>query len=160
MRKRRELRLASRMESLRDIEEFSERISDEYFLNDSYFGNILTCLTEAVKNGIIHGNHLDERKSVFVLLEEKVEGLLFTVIDQGEGYNYKAINEKDLDENAGRGIVMIKSLADEVTVQNQGRVISMLFRINGIDQKVAESRITMLAEYEKVIRMLERKNLE
>jgi len=159
MRKSRELRLASRMESLRDIEEFSERISDEYFLNDSYFGNILTSLTEAVRNAIIHGNRNDERKWVFVLLEEKVEGLLFTVIDQGEGYDYQAtLNEKG--ESEGRGLLMIRSLADEVQVLEKGRVITMLFRITGIDQRVAESRISMLTEYEKVLKMLERKDLD
>jgi serine/threonine-protein kinase RsbW len=160
MRKRRELRLASRMESLRIIEEFSERISDEYFLNDSYFGNIITCLTEAVKNAIIHGNKLDENKSVFVLLEEKDEGLLFTVIDQGEGYDFRVMQDKEMDDKAGRGLQMIRALADEMMIQNNGRVISILFRISGIDQKVAESRISMLTEYEKVIRMLERKDLE
>ena len=148
------------MESLRDIEEFSERVSDEFFLNDSYFGNILTSLTEAVKNAIIHGNKLDERKWVFVLLEEKQEGLLFTVIDQGDGYDFKSVLDKGMEGDAGRGIVLIKSLADEVTIQEQGRVISMLFRITGIDRNVAESRISLLAEYEKVIRMLERKDLE
>jgi anti-sigma regulatory factor (Ser/Thr protein kinase) len=97
---------------------------------------------------------------VFVLLEEKQEGLLFTVIDQGEGYDFKSVLEKGMEGNAGRGIVLIKSLADEVIIQEQGRVISMLFRITGIDRNVAESRISLLAEYEKVIRMLERKDLE
>jgi serine/threonine-protein kinase RsbW len=160
MRKRRELRLSSRMDSLRTIEEFSERISDEYFLNDSYFGNILTSLTEAVKNAIIHGNKLDELKWVFVLLEEKTEGLLFTVIDQGDGYDYQHVLEGKLEENAGRGIVMIRSLADEVNILEKGRVITLLFRISGIDQNVAQSRISMLSEYEKVIKMLERKDME
>lgn len=157
MRKRLELRLASGMESLRDIEVFSERISDEYFLNDSYFGNILTCLTEAVKNAIVHGNRMNERLSVFVLVEEKTEGLLFTVIDQGEGYDHEAMMKKGLDEGAGRGLAVIRALADGVVVQNEGRVISMLFRIHGIDRKVAESRITLLEEYAKVIRKLEHK---
>ena len=88
MRKRRELKLASREDSIRKIEEFSERVSDEYFLNDSYFGNIITCLVEAVTNAITHGNKMDESKSVFVLMEEKKEGLLL-------------INEISLKENIG-----------------------------------------------------------
>ena len=148
------------MESIRDIEEFSERVSDEYFLNDSYFGNILTCLTEAVSNAIVHGNKLDETKTVFVLLEEKDEGLLFTVIDQGEGYDLKQFNGDITSDVEGRGIMLIRSLADETIIQNKGRVISMLFRINGIDQKVAEKRAQLLLEYEKAVGKLARKHLE
>ena len=149
MRKRRELKLVSSMDSIRSIEEFSERISDEYFLNDSYFGNIISCLTEAVENAIVHGNRMDENKTVHVLLEEKIEGLLFTVTDQGEGYDAKPFMEGIPEEDRGKGIFMIRSLADEVTITNKGRVISMLFRITGIDQKVAEQRIDMLGEYVK-----------
>jgi serine/threonine-protein kinase RsbW len=149
MRKKRELRLLSVMDSIRTVEEFSERISDEYFLNDSYFGNISTCLAEAVKNAIIHGNGEDETKTVFVLMEEKDEGLLFTVIDQGQGYDHKKYTAKIPESGSGKGLFLIYSLADEVNIQNRGRVISMLFRINGIDQKIAESRTQALLEYQK-----------
>lgn len=149
MRKRRELKLTTRMESLRNVQEFSERIGDDYFLNDSYFGNILTCLTEAVTNAIVHGNKLNPDKTVFLLMEEKEEGLLFTVIDQGEGYAWQDRPTDITDPNTSTGLYLIKTLADEVTIQNKGRVISMLFRITGIDQNVADKRIQMLREFQR-----------
>lgn len=150
MRKRRELKLVSRMDSIRTVEEFSERISDEYFLNDSFFGNIITCLTEAATNAIVHGNREDEGKTVFLLMEEKDEGLLFTVIDQGEGFDYRQYQGGLPAEETGKGLYLIRALADEVSFQNKGRVISMLFRITGIDQRIADGRAQMLLEYQKI----------
>jgi serine/threonine-protein kinase RsbW len=152
MRKRRELKLLSGMDSIRTIEEFSERISDEYFLNDSYFGNIITCLTEAVKNAIVHGNKMDESKTITVLMEEKVEGLMFTVIDQGKGYDPNPYMEGIPESKKGKGLFVIRSLADEVSIQEKGRVITMLFRITGIDQKVSEKRVELLDEYRKSVK--------
>jgi serine/threonine-protein kinase RsbW len=149
MRKRRELKLPSKIDSIRTIEEFSERISDEYFLNDSYFGNIITSLSEAVENAIVHGNKMDEKKTVRIILEEKDEGLMFTVIDQGEGFDHKQYSESIPEGKKGEGIFLIRSLADEVSIKDGGRVISMLFRISGIDEKVAESRRQQLNSYRK-----------
>jgi serine/threonine-protein kinase RsbW len=134
---------------MRAVEEFSERISDEYFLNDSYFGNIITCLTEAVENAIVHGNTMDENKIVHVLMEEQTEGLMFTVKDQGDGFDPKPYTEGIPEGKKGEGIFLIRSLADEVKIQDRGRVISMLFRITGVDEKVAENRRQQLKAYRK-----------
>ena len=160
MRRKRELILSSRKDSIRTIEEFSERVSDEYFLNDSYFGNIITCLTEAVTNAITHGNKLDKNKSVNVLLEEKKEGLLFTVTDHGEGYDYQQYTGDINSESEGKGLYIIHHLADEVHITNKGRVISMLFRITGIEQKVAEERARILRDYHRTTSRIASKNLD
>ena len=160
MRKQRELKLPSSKESIRAIEEFSERISDEYFLNDSYFGNIITCLTEAVENAIVHGNRMDESKRIRVKMEEKVEGLMFTVIDQGEGFDARPFLEGIPDEGKGEGIFLIRSLADEVSITDHGRVISMLFRITGIDEKVADSRRQQMEKFYKTTHKLSGQELD
>jgi serine/threonine-protein kinase RsbW len=149
MRKKRQLALPSGMDSIRIIEEFSERISDEYFLNDSYFGNIITCLTEAVENAIVHGNKGSESKKVHVVMEERPEGLLFTVTDEGDGFDTRPYAEGFPAGDKGKGLFVIRSLADEVTISKGGRSIAMLFRITGIDQRVADDRIQTLSKYMK-----------
>lgn len=151
MERRKEIRLDSVTKSLRQVERFVEEISDFYHLNDSYFGNILIALTEAVSNAIHHGNKNDPSKKVHILFESKPEGLSFKVIDQGAGFNYKDYMSKDdllsANEMKGQGLVLIHTLADEVHFQNKGRVIEILFRIHGIDQEIQNQRADLLKKF-------------
>ncbi len=151
MEKRKEIRFCSDPESFRHVERFVEEISDFYHLNDSYFGNILIALTEAVSNAIQHGNKNNSSKKVHILFESKPEGLSFKVIDQGDGFNYKDYLSKDdlllAKEMKGQGLVLIHSLADEVHFQNKGRVIEILFRIHGIDQEIHKQRAGLLRKF-------------
>jgi serine/threonine-protein kinase RsbW len=151
---RRELKLESNTNSLHEVEKFVEEISDEFFLNDNYFGNILISLTEAVKNAIIHGNKLDPNKKVYLLFESRQEGLVFTVFDQGAGFNYKSYSDPSkLFEDPslpGSGLMLIHSLADEVKFQNKGRTLEMLFRVTGIGDKIMNQRYELMNQFFKV----------
>jgi len=153
MGKKRELRLPSTTDQIQVIEKFVEEISDEYHLHDSYFGNILIALTEAFDNAVKHGNKGENSKNVHLLVQQKPDGLLFSVIDQGQGFNYKEYDDMDAlvekGEATGRGLLLIHSLCDEVTFSNKGRVISMLFRITGIDSDIYEERYTLMHDYFK-----------
>lgn len=153
MGSKKELKLASSLENLYLVEQFVEEISDEYHLNDNYFSNIMIAVTEAVRNAIIHGNRQDPSKQVHVMVESKAKGLVFTVIDQGEGFNTKRFT--DLDQllvdarQEGRGIMILHSVSDEVKFSNKGRVVEIFFRISGIDNKILEQRQEMLESYLK-----------
>lgn len=153
MGKRKELRLPSTSTNIHLVEKFVEEISDELHLHDSYFGNILIAVTEAFQNAVHHGNKDDEKKNVHLLVESRPEGLLFSVIDQGSGFNYKDYENLDdivaRGEEAGRGLALIHSLADEVIFSNKGRVIKMLFRITGIDTAIYEKRYNQMHDYFK-----------
>lgn len=153
MGKKRELRLKSSKSHLHQIEKFVEEISEEYHLNDSYFGNILIALTEAFLNAVKHGNKEDDSKNVHILLQPKPAGLYFSVIDQGAGFNYKEYEDMDSlvkkGEETGRGILLIHSLCDEVTFSNKGRMITMLFKVTGIDTDIYEKRYSQMKSYFK-----------
>ena len=148
-----ELKFSSSLESIHEVERFVEEISNQYHLNDNYFGNIMVALTEACRNAIIHGNAEDPAKNVHILMESKPEGLTFSVIDQGAGFNYKPYSSLDSlllsDDIKGRGILLILSVADEVKFSNKGRVIKMLFRIAGVENEVMDERNRLMKEYFK-----------
>jgi len=151
MGKKREMRIPSTLLEINKVEQFVEEMSELYHLNDSYFGNIIVALTEAVKNSIIHGNRSDESKNVHIVAESRPEGLLFSVIDQGIGFPYKNFENLDslLADEAleGRGIILIHTLADEVRFSNKGRVIQILFKITGIDNDIYEKRSRQMLNY-------------
>ena len=149
MKKRRELLIEQNDEVYFRIEKFVEEITDEYLLHDTYFGNILIALTEAVQNAIIHGNKGDASKTVNVILDPKKEGLWLSVADQGNGFDYdKEMASGSLFENTEKkGLALIRRIADEVRFRNKGRVIEMLFRIYGIDEKIFDRRQELMFDF-------------
>ena len=150
---KKELRIASILDNMYRVERFVEEVSDEFHLNDDYFANIMLALTEAARNAIIHGNQEDPSRTVHVLMETKSQGLLFTVIDQGEGFDHKKYSEypEIIFDNSlkGRGLIMIFSVADDVKISNKGRVIQMLFSITGVDNEIMERRYDLVREFFK-----------
>lgn len=148
---RRELKLESDLGNLYQVERFVEEISDEYYLNDNYYGNILIAVTEAYKNAVIHGNKLNPEKAVHLLFDTVSEGIKISVFDQGEGFNFKDYLDKEKlltkEELKNKGILLMLTLADEVEYKNKGRVVEMLFRINGLDENITERRGHLLKGY-------------
>jgi serine/threonine-protein kinase RsbW len=151
MKKRKEISINSTEEEMYLVEQFVEQISDEYLLGDDYFGNLMVAVTEAVRNAVIHGNGGDPKKKVHIQLESGKNGLWITVMDEGAGFDFEHYLAMDYisspDMAARRGLFLIRSLADDVRFQEKGRIIRLLFRINGIDEHVVEHRQQSLYQY-------------
>lgn len=149
MKKRRELILERNEEVNFRIEQFVEEITDEYLLHDTYFGNILIALSEAVENAIIHGNKGNSDKKVFIYLDPKKEGLWISVADQGDGFDFKEVlaGESLYSSSEKTGLALIRTIADEIRFKNHGRVIEMLFRIYGIDENIFDRRQNLMREF-------------
>jgi serine/threonine-protein kinase RsbW len=146
------IELASTIKNLYLVEKFVEEICDEYNIYNSYFGNIMITLTEAVKNAIVHGNQDNINKFVTVEFESGVFGLRFRIEDQGNGFNHNQIPDPtdlsdDSFENAGKGIFLIKSLSDEVNFIENGKIIEVTFKISSINQEMLFERTQQLKSY-------------
>lgn len=147
-----QLEFASLPENIHLVEKFVEDICDQFNINNTYFGNILIALTEAVNNAIEHGNKKDPSKKVTVLFESKAEGLSFTVCDEGFGFDPNAVPDPtDLKNNPenykGRGIFLIKHLSDKINFKDGGRKTEIIFRIASINNELACERIKQLKLY-------------
>ena len=128
------IELSSKLESLSQIENFIDDVCEQYKFGEDHYGNILIALTEAVNNAITHGNKLDPNKKVNLNMETTTEKVEFTIIDEGPGFNYNDIPDPTLPENleklSGRGIFLMKSLADEVDFENNGAIIKLKFSLS------------------------------
>ncbi len=93
----------------------------------------MVAVTEAVNNAIIHGNGKDKNKEVDLSLEIGKEKLFFTIKDQGKGFNPDALPDPTAPENilsiGGRGIFLVKNLADKVDFLDEGRTVKMTFNV-------------------------------
>jgi len=147
-----QLILVSLQENIFQVEKFIEDICDEYNINNTYFGNILVAVTEAYENAIKHGNGNDPSKHVDITFKSTPEGLLFTIKDEGKGFDINNIPDPtdinaDPKETKGRGLFLINSLADKVKFVGNGNTVEILFKISSINSEIATERIKQLKKY-------------
>ncbi|MBN2091836.1 ATP-binding protein [candidate division KSB1 bacterium] len=87
-------------------------------------------LLESITNAIEHGNHGNANKKVEIEAQITAEKAIFTIKDQGKGFDYQNLPDPTEPENIikarGRGIFMIQNLMDEVSFNAKGNVITMI----------------------------------
>lgn len=128
-----ELTIISDPKNVARIESFVERIAKKYAISPNLYGNILISLTEAVTNAITHGNGNDNSKQVDIRLEYQSNAFSFTVSDQGKGFDFENLPDPTTPENllriGGRGVFLMRQLADEIRYHDDGRTVEMRFSI-------------------------------
>jgi serine/threonine-protein kinase RsbW len=128
------LQLASKIDSITIMENFVDELSLKLRFSDETYANVITCLSEAVINGIVHGNLEIAEKKVFINLEIiENKRLVFTVSDEGNGFDVNSIPDPTAPENienlSGRGIFIIKKLADQCIFNTIGNELELHFKI-------------------------------
>jgi serine/threonine-protein kinase RsbW len=127
------LQLPSKPESITLLEQLIEEIADKYHVAEDTFANMMTCLNEAVINAIMHGNKQDENKKVIVNAEVEPKRIIWTVTDEGPGFDYNNLADPTSPENlenlTGRGVFIIKHLADQCIFNASGNEIELHFKI-------------------------------
>lgn len=128
------LQLPSRIDSITIVESFIDDLSEKYRFSNETYANVLTCLSEVVNNAIIHGNHEDPNKKVYVNLEVvEDKRLIFTVADEGTGFDFNNLPDPTAPENreniTGRGVFIVKRLADQCIFNTRGNEVELHFKI-------------------------------
>jgi len=122
-------------ENLTKVEEFIEFVCTKYDVGPDVFGNVLVSVTEAVNNAIYHGNRSDSEKMVEVAhsYDEELKKLSFIVTDEGGGFDYNNLPDPTAPENitmiGGRGVFLIKQLADWVIFNDEGSAVELQFKV-------------------------------
>jgi serine/threonine-protein kinase RsbW len=127
--------IPSKPDSIGKVEAFIEELQEKYEIPDDVFGNILISITEAANNAIIHGNRCDESKEVTIDVShnENSKVLTFKVQDEGEGFDFNNLPDPTSPENlekiTGRGVFLMKQLADWVIFADGGSQVELQFRL-------------------------------
>lgn len=99
----------------------------------SIMGNVELVLGEAINNALTHGNKGDINKQIQVHISIHNQTLVLTVRDEGVGFNFNAIPDPTLIENreklTGRGVFLMKSLADLVLFEENGSKVEIHFKL-------------------------------
>lgn len=128
------IQIPSILKNIQIIESFIDNAKERFHLNDDMYGNIVIAVTEAVNNAIQHGNAGNERKKVHLSLQFETRLIRFVIKDEGNGFDYHRLPDPTLPENlqkpSGRGIFLMKHLADEVSFKEGGRVVELVFYLD------------------------------
>lgn len=128
------IEIPSLLDNIRMIESFIDNAKEEYQLDDGIYGNIMIAVTESVNNAIRHGNKLDPNKNVKLALFLNESQITFLIEDEGPGFDYNNLPDPTSPENiekpGGRGIFLMRHLADEVNFKEKGKIVELCFYMN------------------------------
>lgn len=128
------IQLASVPESINLVDNFVDNLLSFYQISNEVYGNIITALNEAVTNAIYHGNKQNPNKTI-TLSAEIIESikLICLVKDEGAGFNFNILPDPTAPENlenlTGRGVFIMKKLADQCIYNLNGNEVELHFRL-------------------------------
>ena len=126
--------------ALRSIEAYTEKICENLFINDTYFGNILMCLTEL--NELFNENGI--RNEVELSYQTDFTDLIINAnIIESEDYIRLKTN-KDLSQNDVHYHI-IETLSDGVQILDDGIILE--FNISALHKSIYESRLNHIKIY-------------
>ena len=129
----RTLTFSSKSENIAMVESMIDSLCDRYEISEDHYGNILVAVTEAVTNAIQHGNKNDSSKSINLTFQPLETFLTFSITDEGFGFDFTNLPDPTDPENIekphGRGIFLMRHLADKVDFENEGRKVILSFQI-------------------------------
>ena len=124
--------IKSDIENLRVVETLVDTLSKKLGISDEVYGKILISTVEAVNNAILHGNK--GKKEKIVKIDFNADGNMFevTVKDEGDGFEFNNIPDPtdpaNIENLHGRGVFLMRSLADRIEFNNSGNEVRMHFR--------------------------------
>ncbi len=128
-----ELVIKSKLENMSLVEHFVDEVSINLSVVSDLYGNLLISTIEAVTNAIVHGNKNNPDKLVRINVYSDANSINVKVADEGDGFNINVVpdpTKPDLIEKPdGRGIFLMKNLADKVVFDKNGSIVTLTFNI-------------------------------
>lgn len=125
--------IESKIENINKIEKLIDEVSEEAKINSEVYGKMLIATVEAVNNSIVHGNKEDENKIVKVNFQVDEDYVCIFIEDEGPGFNFYNVPDPTTPENIenihGRGVYLMKHLADDVIFHGNGNKVEIRFNI-------------------------------
>ncbi|PWD99732.1 ATP-binding protein [Marinilabilia rubra] len=123
----------SEIKNINLVERLIDDISAKYEIHSDVYGKLLLAVVEGVNNAIVHGNKLESDKDVVVEYEISDKEIQFVISDNGPGFDYKSLPDPTTPENIekthGRGIFLMKHLADDVEFNDKGNEVKIVFNL-------------------------------
>ncbi len=130
----------SEYEEAEKVENILNQLQQQLNFNNDFYAKLMLVVTEAVTNGIVHGNKLSPCKHVElkVFLDSAKNDLIFECEDEGAGFDPDAVPdplaEANLLKPSGRGVYLMREFADDVSYTNNGTRLVLRFHLPEYDE--------------------------
>lgn len=127
------IELTSDLQNISTIEKLIDNQSALCSFNDEVYGKLLLAVVEALNNAIVHGNNLDPNKKVIVhyLIDDNI--IEYTISNEGDPFDPDSVPDptapENLEKDCGRGIFLMRHMADNVEYSNEGRTVKLTFNL-------------------------------
>jgi len=125
------LSVPSELSSVPLVEGLIDDVCQKIGVHEEVYGNVLIAVTEAVNNAILHGNRESQDLQVDVSVFDESKEFMFQVKDYGSGFDHVNLPDPTAPENIekenGRGVYLMRHLADEVLYNDKGNEVSIVF---------------------------------
>ncbi len=125
--------LDSNIDSVNQIEKLIDSQSQMLGIDDDIYGKYMLSVVECVNNAIVHGNKLSADKKVTVRYHIDNEKIEVDVQDEGDGFDPDSLPDptaiENIEKDCGRGIFLMRHLADEVEFSDNGRHVRLTFNL-------------------------------
>ncbi len=127
------IEFASDIQNIGVVEKLIDNQSAACELNDEVYGKLLLAVVEALNNAIVHGNKSDKNKKVIVSYVIDNEFIEYTITNEGDGFDPDSLPDptapENIEKDCGRGIFLMRHLADEVIFSDKGRTVTLKFKL-------------------------------
>ena len=128
-----QLSLSSDPKNIHQVEEFLLSMNEDLHCNEEKFYALMLVVTEAVNNGIVHGNKRDASKHVTVTCTAENGLLTIRIQDEGEGFDPSMLRDPLQPNNIlldnGRGVFLMRQMMDSVSYNEKGTEVTMTMQI-------------------------------
>ena len=123
----------STFEEVERLEGFLNQLQKDLNFNDELYAKLMLVVSEAITNGIVHGNNQDESKKVYLDVSADSSKLQFTIKDEGDGFEPDDVPdplaEESLLKASGRGVFLMEEFADQVEYSDNGTTLKLEFSL-------------------------------
>ena len=125
MEEYKEIRIVSSNKNIiQDFEDLFLGYKDKFQIKDDIYFKIMVAVTEGINNAAGHGNKFNPDKNVSVELVGNGNYMKCSITDEGLGFN-----PENLLKDNGRGVFLMRELANEFYVYNleNGTLVELVF---------------------------------
>ncbi|MDR0367767.1 MAG: ATP-binding protein [Bacteroidales bacterium] len=134
-----QINLQSDLSQIGELDSFLESVMQQCGIREDFLGLMSVPLNECVENAIVHGNKCDSSKKVLVEVQLKQSKLLFSITDEGSGFDYDYFLQQDIEQAQKKGLLTVKMLTENLDfAKNGSQVIYALdvpFSVSAADRR-------------------------
>jgi serine/threonine-protein kinase RsbW len=137
--------LPSRIQVLGEANALVSGLAKAVGFDEDSCDDIRSAVHEALVNAIVHGNEGDEARHVVLRLAVHADRLEIRIQDEGRGFDADTVPNPLASENlprpSGRGILLMRTLMDEVTFHRSGggTEVTMIKRLPPAEVRALQS---------------------